>query len=228
MSYWLYYAFIRFDKLSNFYFYRFTLIICPLNNSRLLLNNFLDFVLMFIFSTFHVCNIDQNPIPFPIEHINKPTETLTYIYFVKILFHVMELRVKPSGNLKRFEMVLHHFSTITLIVFSWYYLLPHYGFYIMYLHDVSDTWMYLIRGISTVDENSRFLIPVSIILVITWFRYRILFLGEFVYNVFYFSGDLCLSELIVIQTLLSILLILNIYWFSLVLRKAFVFLIKGK
>ena len=128
---------------------------------------------------------------------------------------------------------IHHMVTLMLIGLSWIYDYAPYGIFIMFIHDLTDVSMFVVRilrktTVSRVLEDSTTLdskiVFAGIVVMLTWFYYRVVVMAIMVYEIYvhvmerelserYYSGMTCV-------VCLGVLWLLNVYWTTLVIVKA--------
>ena len=199
-----------------------------------------------IISLFYLCLISyyesliyKDIVPLALNYNSKHLypKKLEYFYVIQIAFHVQSVLLQPKNELSM-EIWLHHFITIVLLFGSWYHNFLLHGFVVLYLHDISDIPMFMIRLTRSLDgsnySNKQEYVCTTIlqialvpILIVIWFYYRIYLFGIYNYNLntIYFSNHEN-SEFIekIMCSCLGILLCLNNYWFSLIIQKTFKFI----
>ena len=165
-----------------------------------------------------------------------PNHLMTF-YIMQFAFHIQGALFQPKNELTS-EIWVHHGVTLFLLGFSFYSGYLSHGFIVMYLHDISDIPMFVIRllrsldGSSTSDKSSNKLIETSQlalapILILSWWYFRIYSFGHYIFRVnrdlFNWLSDSSFLETVSVGCLV-VLWCLHVYWFSLILKKAMRFL----
>lgn len=121
-------------------------------------------------------------------------------------------------------MVLHHSITISLVVFSYLYNFSQIGIIVFYLHDLTDIFVYITRIIINTDYNDVIKITPCVMLLVTYFIYRIYLFGKLIFIIGYYhfiifkheSND---KEMMILWTFKIFLLIMHIYWINQIIRR---------
>jgi len=161
---------------------------------------------------------------------------LTYLSFMMLAIYLMDLtetllQYKYAAHFDKRRMLLglikfHHMITLMLIGFSWVYNYVTIGIFILFIHDVTDVPMFVIRILrkKNAPESKQFLVAGFVIVL--WSYYRVismLYILIDIYNVAFVkyvdiipdrvSAYCCFYGLVALWTL-------NVYWTSLVIVKA--------
>ena len=138
--------------------------------------------------------------------------------------HLAEI-AHPKSDLV--DMLLHHFVTCALILFSYMlnYIGP--GVTIMYLHDIAD----LPASLTRVFSETRFkllTVVVFLITVVAWLLTRLLYLPYLVYQCYKYKPINSFSNIEILLGFLSILVLLHTFWFYMFMKILFNFSKKGE
>jgi hypothetical protein len=122
---------------------------------------------------------------------------------------------------------VHHILTVLLISLSWVYGLSSVGSTVMFINDVTDVPMFILRIIRRRKFSILSQFPLVCIIITTWLYYRVFYMGHVVYELY--SNFLLNNPLtyqippITCAIFLNILLIFNTYWTYLVISKTIKF-----
>jgi very-long-chain ceramide synthase len=167
-------------------------------------------------------NVDKMMIDFPSMGVNWG---IRLYYIISFTYHIENtialLQSKPQNDF--YEMVCHHAATLILITFSYVGSITHLGIHVLFLMDNGDIFIGVIRAV--MDWCSHFITAIAYTLIMVSFTYFRLFLYcKDVLRISFFAskGFHDNSGFIhkMISALLGVLLILNIYWFILLVRMA--------
>jgi len=143
---------------------------------------------------------------------------LSLLYTAQYVHHGQAMYFQPRNDLSQ-TLWVHHILTIILLTSSWWSGYHHIGGFIMYIHDISDIPVHLVRLVrychfhgSQADVLQMLIMPV---LLIAWFYYRIFVFGDFIYSI---------SDQIWFFLPLTGLWSLHVYWFGLMVQKSAQFL----
>ncbi len=156
-------------------------------------------------------------------------ERFTFPIVVCIITIVINICKEPKFDI----MNIHHILTIVLILGSWSYHLTTVGSLIMFVNDVTDVPMFLVRKVRANEKSESIKqIVLAIIVFVLWFIYRVLFMsiifGKMCIYYYQLENQLsivmnltCVSLLLAMFTLISF----NTFWVYLLsckLGKAFI------
>jgi len=170
-------------------------------------------------------------VDYPKHELDPP---LTTYYMWQLAYHahslVFQVFLKHRNDF--LEMVLHHMCAIFLIIFSYLMNFIRIGTLVFYVHDLADIFSFLIKV--TVDTTyTNLIISIYFSLLVSWGYLRI-----FVYP-FYIIGTVIVDYprfvLLSVEkgyyfflSMLCLLYLLHVYWYSLFLFMGFKFFATGK
>lgn len=115
------------------------------------------------------------------------------------------------------EMLIHHTLLLCLVVFSWLNGWFRIGMCTFIIHDVSDTFLYLLK-ISSSFDNTIFVIFSLILWIVTWTHLRLYaFPTEIIWTIIQHTNDYFIDATIFIN-FLSGLFCLHIFWTYMIFR----------
>jgi hypothetical protein len=157
---------------------------------------------------------------------------LKIYYMAELSYHVSDmvnLLVKPAQT-DFFEMLLHHYIAIMLILGSYMANVWNIGINVALQMDSSEVFIGLVRGFHDIWPGTLFIV-VFLALMVIWAYFRVF---AFSYEVIWhgsmrgrFLLDSSKTLHTCIQVLLVSLLILNVYWLILFFKIALAYLTKG-
>jgi hypothetical protein len=123
-----------------------------------------------------------------------------------------------AGDRDRSAMIGHHIVTITAICLSYYFDYTVIGSVIMYIHDISDVPVIILKLCAHNDVADRVLIPVYVVTLLTWVYARLYLFGWIAFGTMSVvaTGDHGIVP-IVCGSCLLVLWCLHCYWFSLLI-----------
>lgn len=154
----------------------------------------------------------------------------TYILDIYDLVH-LNMNIPDNNRLVVSTMTkIHHMVTLFLLMLSWTSQLCYCGIFVLFIHDVTDVPMFVIRIIRKQQKNMLTQILTVVILIISWVYYRIFHFVDFLvmlhdiitqYEAVNPLNDITGNARICLY-FLTILLLFNIYWTYLVSYKAII------
>jgi hypothetical protein len=127
-------------------------------------------------------------------------------------------------------MILHHICTVSLIVFSYMSNYSNVGSIVMFLHDFSDIFVYLIRIVINTDAPKALKVASAVVLLIVFIYTRIYVFGHLLYTLLvqfvYRLGWNYMSAPLFI--FLTFLYVMHIYWVYAILKKMAAAVFKDK
>ena len=163
---------------------------------------------------------------------NPTPRCLKFYYMAGISYHtsdMIHLLIKPAQS-DFFEMLLHHYITIMLIVGSYMTNFWNHGIKVMIQMDTGEVLIGVLRWFNDIWPT-WILIPLFMLLNFFWIYFRIVVytIEVVIFGTLRARAKLDLNESYqtVIQTLLVILLALNCYWQILFFRMAYRLIWKG-
>lgn len=135
--------------------------------------------------------------------------TLLGYHTSQMITHLSHIR-NPNSDLV--DMLLHHFVTVALIVFSYTlnYIGP--GVIIIFLHDIADFPGMVTKTFSE-TEYKMVTLPAFLITIVVWFYTRLLYFPYIIYLTYTLheeNGFFCLNVMVFF---LSVLVVLHAFWF---------------
>jgi len=152
--------------------------------------------------------------------------------------------VDDSRVIVMMMMKIHHMVTLALLGISWIYGFTAYGLLVLFIHDVTDVPMFVVRILRRKHAPQSVVVPVAVGVIAIWLYYRVFCFGLIIYNgfdIFWYmfrnahenpefalvvethmtGGICCLSGL-------TLLWAFNVYWTFLVIYKALREILFGK
>lgn len=156
---------------------------------------------------------------------------LTYVVDSCLFVSRFQRRDRPHTALCLRSMIkIHHMATILLLAVSWMYNAHYYGCYVMFLHDITDVSMFAVRLLRQGHTphlywKQLFVVPV---ILATWIYYRVFLFGSLIGQLLYAVATHEPTATHVMPSWymaacvvsMGVLWIFNVYWTSLVVRKA--------
>jgi hypothetical protein len=126
-------------------------------------------------------------------------------------------------------MILHHICTISLVVFSYMSNYSNVGSVVMFLHDFSDIFVYLIRTVINTDAGKIWKVISGAVLLVIFIYTRIYVFGELIYTLFVYYSKLGWNPMNTPLTIfLAFLYVMHIYWVYSILKKMAAAVFKNK
>lgn len=164
----------------------------------------------------------------PLDALDKQVALFYYLelglYLHLTINHFFEVKRKDFV-----EMLLHHVTTLGLILFSWFVNFTRFGVLVMVLHDVSDVFLEvgkicIYMGMDTAKDI------IFVVFALTFFVTRLVMYPLFIvkpalWDSYPVWGNLFLRYVII--GLLLMLQLLHIFWFSIIMTMIIKFL-KGE
>ncbi|ELP88078.1 longevity assurance factor, putative [Entamoeba invadens IP1] len=158
-----------------------------------------------------------------------PLITFYYCWELGYHFHSLVYHIQSERRNDYFENLLHHVSTIFLVIFSFINNYVRIGTLVLILHDVGDFAMYTAKSLHDMPNDKPAMFA-FVGIVYTFLRFRLVTLGGFIIPAA-FQGRFCVPDhtagawtvYSLLTGLLCVLLILHTYWFYLVLQMIFGF-----
>jgi len=166
----------------------------------------------------HLSNITKS------EYIYESQLYMPYfinsILWFFMITHYLARHISKDTTIDSYVMISHHVITISLIVLSFYMQLKRFGIFIMYIHDICDIFVLSLRyaGKRKFSQTIVNVLFVALVSVWTYFRLYLFsyMLLDLTHNLFMESWTAWVGVLG-----LSLLILMNVYWFGLILRLAF-------
>lgn len=159
------------------------------------------------------------------EVLDRNDDELLWYYYLQFAYHLHSLiftLLIPREDF--FEMLVHHLTACILIHFSFVNIMTRIGSLVLFVHDVGDVVGYSIKLI--VDSRLKFLVIINyILLLLVWAYSRLyIFPSVILYSIIYDTGSIHIPGLRPFFALLSVLLLLHIYWYYMFIRMGLLFL----
>jgi hypothetical protein len=169
------------------------------------------------------------------EYLYYKHPTLSVMYTLQFVHHVQEMIFEPTAELG-IDIWIHHAATVLLIVLSWYGEFRLGGAFVMYIHDVSDILIYLVRIVRTLDKSTYTKTAINPFaqhlqtalmpfLLVGWFYYRIHLFAYFIRDVYYNIIPMIDNVHMTQLSLLVALWCLHCFWFVMILKKCYHFIV---
>lgn len=168
-------------------------------------------------------------------HENLPIPVQTYFEFVtayhlhSLIWHIF----MAYGAFNFWEMLLHHFVTLSLISFCFITGHTSIGVLVTIVHDISDILSYAIK-LAVNTASASLALSIYICLLISWIYYRLYALGYgVIYPIYLADYDVRVTqgkgynEITVYVILLSTLFCLHVFWICLFIKIGLRFARKG-
>lgn len=149
----------------------------------------------------------------------------TYIWDSFLFVSSFERSQRSSACL-RSMIKAHHMVTILLLAISWSYNVHFYGIFVMFIHDLTDVPMFVVRLLrlkNPPDLNMKQMFVVPVILF-TWLYYRVFLFGQLILdvvtsNVSHLQNPDNVTAKWCCILGMSVLWCFNVYWTALVAKK---------
>ena len=169
------------------------------------------------------------PLLLVFDHLSYLSFMMITIYIVDLTETVLQYKYASQFDKRLILLCLikfHHMITLMLIGFSWVYNYAILGIFILFIHDVTDVPMFVIRILrkKNAPEFKQYL--VAGIVIALWSYYRVVYLLHVIINIRHslfvehvdivpnpLSGYVCFYGLCALWSL-------NVYWTALVVAKA--------
>ncbi|XP_049644241.1 ceramide synthase 4-like [Suncus etruscus] len=164
---------------------------------------------------------------------NQPLKPTLYCWYLLELSFYISLLIMLPFDIKRKdfkEQVVHHFVTITLIVFSYSSNLLRLGSLVLLLHDCSDILMEACKLFHYAQYQNGSTV-LFFIFTFVFFCTRLVILPTQILYTLYFDfieGSSPFFGYYFFNGLLMMLQVLHVFWFSLILRMIYRLIWKGK
>lgn len=155
--------------------------------------------------------------------------TLLVTYVVDTFIFVSRFQKSQGSSACLRSMIkIHHMATILLLAISWSHGAHYYGCFVMFIHDMTDVPMFVVRLIRNKPDASTHLKQALVIPVIlfTWLYYRVYLFGHLIWKVVFSDGTVRhISDpdnfitLILCSLGMFVLWAFNVYWTCLVVKK---------
>jgi ceramide synthetase len=159
-------------------------------------------------------NINSN-----FKYVFYTDEHIKFMYCIQFIHKIQSCVFQPKTYLS-FSLYIHHICTLLLIISSWYsgYHVP--GILIMFIHDVSDIFTYLLRIMKTLKLKTISLLLFMPFQLISWILFRLLSLPIITW-LFYQSPFIESKIKYICIPFLFILFCLHICWFKMMIYKIY-------
>ncbi|XP_074157705.1 ceramide synthase 4-like isoform X2 [Sminthopsis crassicaudata] len=163
----------------------------------------------------------------------QPLQPAIYWWYLLELSFYVSLLLTLANDVKRKdfkEQVIHHVVTITLLFFSYSANFMHIGALVLLLHDVSDIFMEACKMLIYANWSQARDIMFILFAVVFFISRLIFFPIKVLYTTYYtfLTNYKAFLGFYFANTLLTVLQILNIFWFFLILRMFYKLLSMGQ
>lgn len=157
---------------------------------------------------------------------NTPSDELKTVYLLQLGYHIAEtiLHISAPRKSDYYEMILHHIATISLTAYSYVFNYLRIGVLIMFVHDISDIFVYICKSTS---ELKYVPIGTFIVMVSTWVYYRIYVLVQLIQNIYQETPNQPVY-LTYMMYVLCVLQCLHVWWLYLMGRIAYNLVVHDK
>ncbi|XP_052247343.1 ceramide synthase 6-like isoform X2 [Dreissena polymorpha] len=164
---------------------------------------------------------------FPTQHL----QTSVYWYYMIELGFYLSLMFSQFLDVKRkdfVEMFIHHIATVSLMSFSYIGNFIRTGTLVLLIHDCADFWVEGAK-LAKYAKADRLCDVLFAVFAIVWFVTRLVCYPIKILNTSWFQSRAILGffpSLVFFNLWLCLLLVLHVYWFSLIVRVAYAVLTK--
>lgn len=142
------------------------------------------------------------------------------LYLMQMVHHMQGTMYQPNDGIG-VSIWIHHITTLVLIIGSWCIGAHTIGGYVMYIHDVSDIFLYMLRiSKQVIPNNVKLLVCIIPMTLISWIYYRQYHLGRLIYGIYKHTAA---KEKYTYGPLLGVLFVLHSFWLWKMLRKIKIF-----
>lgn len=177
---------------------------------------------------YHIIAVLVAPLLLVYDHLSQLSMFMLSIYFVDLTETLLQYKYAPNHFDKRRLLLglikFHHMITLLLIGFSWVHNYTPLGIFILFIHDVTDVPMFVIRILRRKNASAAKNNGVAVIVIGSWLYYRVFSMFWILSDIYIvgtthivpdvLSGCACFLGLCALWTL-------NVYWTGLVVFKAF-------
>lgn len=178
---------------------------------------------------YHMMALLIGPLLLVYDHLSYLSCMMLAIYLMDLTETLLQYKYAAQFDKRRMLLGLikfHHMVTLMLIGFSWVYGYVPIGIFILFIHDVTDVPMFVVRILrkKNAPESKQFL--VAGIVIALWVYYRVISMLDIlisVYNIVFVQTLHVIPDQISAYACfygLCALWSLNVYWTSLVIVKA--------
>jgi len=160
-----------------------------------------------------------------VDYPYEKSYSINAVYMWELGFYISHLFCHFTIETRRkdfVEMIVHHLSTVILIGFSYVYGYERIGLLVLVLHDISDAFLELGKVFLFLDIDFAATIC-FVCLMVSWFMTRLYYFPTKVLTSVYYEHYLLKDIPLVLPlfSLLCVLQVLHVYWFSLILNLAY-------
>lgn len=184
----------------------------------------------------HMASIFIGTVLLIYNHISEAFLVMTAVYILDLwnFFVLYKNNNQQNGQLLISSMIkIHHMVTLMLLGVSWVKNLTPFGMWILFIHDVTDVPMFIVRMLRKKNANFLRVVIVAVSVLITWAYYRVwcmFFLILEAIDILLHNPAVNMDDIYFYVSCvsgLSILFSFNVYWTLLVFSKAIKELIMG-
>lgn len=175
---------------------------------------------------------------FWIDWPQAPSDAIKFYYQVQIGAYFHQLLWTEVTRSDAIEMILHHFVTLVLLIFSFCCGFTRIGTFILIIHDAADIFLEFGKTLNYIalarkDKTLGFICDLCFAAFAITFGVTRLFIypTRVLYPVFYTCElyyGYAFDMLIIFKVFLSILQCLHIFWFYLIMRMVVIMFTSGK
>mmetsp|Transcript_4972 Transcript_4972/g.10893 ORF Transcript_4972/g.10893 Transcript_4972/m.10893 type:complete len:320 (-) Transcript_4972:287-1246(-) len=163
------------------------------------------------------------------------SEEFRFYYCLATGYHASELLFQLAFERDRpdlAEMLLHHMTTLFLLVFSYMMNFARVGSLVLFVHDVSDVPTYLAKIF--VDSKYKVMTFLCLLMMLaSWGYLRLYVFPMYIINSTMFESVEVLRREDIIgwyffNGMLCILCVLHVYWYSMFIRMGYHYVVKGE
>lgn len=153
----------------------------------------------------------------------EPEYGIKWLYYIEMGWYFHQLFVHVYVDLRKSDfliMLIHHFITLVLLLFSWMLGYHRIGLMVLFSHDACDPFLE-VGKISNYLGRANVGIVSFVGLVTSWIVLRLMFFPTIIYTC-YFESMIITGHIVtgfwLMSTFLIVLQLLHIYWFYLIIN----------
>jgi len=175
---------------------------------------------------YHIISVLIIPMSLFYEKFYFAVITMLLTYFIDITDTLMEYRYAPQFDKRRVLLAMikiHHIVTLLLIGLSWVMGFMSIGIYILFIHDVTDVSMFVLRILRKQNADIIRIALVDVVVISTWLYYRVFNFGTVLFDIscaLLQEKETLDQPLLVCVAGLGLLWLMNVYWTGLLIVKS--------